>query len=239
MKIINDFLFLIVLLLANTVQIITGFAGNLLAMPLSISLIGYNDAKVVINVFTLVACLIIVIKNYKMINIKELIKMLIGLILGMLFSSTVFSKVDLSFCKYLYGLLITLIGIQKLLIKKEIRLNSFFKILIIFLSGIVHELFLSGGALLVIYATATLHDKNQFRATLAMIWVVLDSILIIQHQSLGLYHNNVFILLILSLIPLIISIQFGNYLYSRVDQEQFQKLTYILIIISGISMFIL
>lgn len=239
MKLINEGIFLIILLLANTVQIITGFAGNLLAMPLSIALIGYNDAKVIINVFTLTVCLIIVIKNYQKIVFKELVKMLLGLILGMSVSALVFKEIDLIVCKYVYGIMITLIGINKLLIKRDISLNYFSKLLIIFLSGVIHELFLSGGALLVIYATETIVDKDQFRVTLAAIWIVLDSLLIVQHWQLGLYHQNILILLLLTLLPLIISVLLGNYLSGRVNQEQFKRLTYLLIIISGISMFIL
>lgn len=57
--IVSSILFLIIILIANTIQVLTGFAGNMLAMPFSIHLIGVNEAKTVLNVFILVACVYI------------------------------------------------------------------------------------------------------------------------------------------------------------------------------------
>ena len=61
--IVSSILFLFVILVANTIQVLTGFAGNMLAMPFSIHLIGVNEAKTVLNVFNLVACLYLWWKN--------------------------------------------------------------------------------------------------------------------------------------------------------------------------------
>lgn len=41
-------------------------------------------------------------------------------------------------------------------------------------SRIIHGMFVSGGALLVIYATQVLKEKEEFRATVAPVWVVLN-----------------------------------------------------------------
>lgn len=68
----KEFIFLIVLFIANIIQAITGFAGTVLAMPASMFLLGIDDAKVVLNVMALISGLLIAISSYKSINKKEL-----------------------------------------------------------------------------------------------------------------------------------------------------------------------
>ncbi len=51
----NQVLFLLVILLANIIQGITGFAGTILAMPPSLMLVGYAVAKPVLNVLGLLS----------------------------------------------------------------------------------------------------------------------------------------------------------------------------------------
>lgn len=46
-------LFLLTVLLSNTIQVITGFAGAMLAMPVSIQLIGLEPAKAILNIVTM------------------------------------------------------------------------------------------------------------------------------------------------------------------------------------------
>ena len=74
---------MLILFVANTVQTITGFAGNLLAMPPSIRLIGPESASAVINVFTVVACLIIAVRNRRYIRVRILVKMVALMLVGM------------------------------------------------------------------------------------------------------------------------------------------------------------
>ena len=71
---IKDILFIFILVAANTVQTITGFAGNLLAMPISVFLVGYESSKTVLNVLTLIVCTWIALKNRKNIQWKILFK---------------------------------------------------------------------------------------------------------------------------------------------------------------------
>ena len=46
-------LFLLTVFLSNTIQVITGFAGAMLDMPVSIRLIGLEPAKAILNIVTM------------------------------------------------------------------------------------------------------------------------------------------------------------------------------------------
>ena len=235
-NILNPILFLFVILIANTIQVLTGFAGNMLAMPFSIRLIGVNEAKTVLNVFTLVACVYIWIKNRAYINKKVFTKIIIFMIIGMLLGIWLFELLPTNFLLTAYAILIIAIALYKMFSKREIRVPDFLMIFVILVAGIIHGMFVSGGALLVIYAVSVLKDKKEFRATLSPVWVVLAIILMFTHAKSGFYTPNTITLIALSMIPLVISIWLGNKLFDKINQAMFLKVTYVLLLISGISL---
>lgn len=100
---ITQFLFLVVVFLANIMQIITGFAGTLLAMPASIMLIGADSAKAILNLIGLVLCLYIVISSYKDINKKQFFKMISIMLLGMYLGIFLYSFITLDSLLFWYG----------------------------------------------------------------------------------------------------------------------------------------
>ena len=158
-EIMCNVLFMLVLFFANAIQTITGFAGNLLAMPPSMKLIGVDEAKTVINIFTMVACLIIAVKNREYIQWKILGRMLIFMLAGMGVGVILFDIISIDILLPVYGIMIILIALKKLFIQKEIKLPGWFMIAVLFLAGIIHGMFLSGGALLVVYAVTVLKTK--------------------------------------------------------------------------------
>lgn len=80
---LQNVLFLIIVLVTNIIQAITGFAGTLLAMPASIMLVGADDAKVMLNLVTLATCVILAVRNRKYIQWKILIRILVFMAIGM------------------------------------------------------------------------------------------------------------------------------------------------------------
>lgn len=234
----DQIVFQIILFLSNTVQTITGFAGTMLAMPFSIRAVGIEEAKAVLNIFTLLACLIITIQNRKKINYKILVKMIAGMIIGMAAGVWMFNIVSVDILLKLYAVLVILISVKKMFINKEIKLPEWSMLIVLFCAGVIHGMFLSGGALLVVYAVTVLKDKDEFRATIAPVWVVLNTILIFNHYSAGYYIMKNLLAAVVSILPLAASLFVGNYLYSRINQNLFLKLTYILLFISGASLLI-
>ena len=234
--IVNPILFLIVILIANTIQVLTGFAGNMLAMPFSIRLIGVNEAKTVLNVFTLVACVYIWLKNRAYINKKVFTKIIIFMVIGMLLGIWLFEIIPINTLLTVYAILIILIALYKMFSKREVSVPDFFMVFVILIAGIIHGMFVSGGALLVIYAVSVLKDKKEFRATLAPVWVILAIILMFTHAKSGFYTPNTITLIGFSMIPLVISIWLGNKLFDKINQAMFLKVTYVLLLISGLSL---
>ena len=229
----KDIIFLIVLFIANVIQAITGFAGTVLAMPPSMFLLGVDNSKVVLNVMALLSGLLIAISGYKRINKKELLKICVFMLIGMAVGILLCKVISLNSLLIIYGIIIIVIAGKNLFFHKEHKLPQAFLIAII-----IHGMFVSGGALLVVYATQVLKDKEEFRATVALVWIVLNSILLVSQIQAHAFNYDNIKLILLSIIPLIVATWIGKKLLKKVSQKVFLNLTYILLIISGISLIV-
>jgi uncharacterized membrane protein YfcA len=82
---------------------------------------------------------------------------------------------------------------------------------------------------------AVFKDKREFRATLAPVWVILGVFLLITHIREGYFTANVNRLTLYSAIPAVVAIVLGNFLHDKIPQGLFIKLTYVLLLASGLS----
>ena len=230
--------FLVVVLVTNAIQAITGFAGTLLAMPPSIMLLGVDEAKVILNFIAWITCLVIVLQNRKVVQWRILGEILLFMAIGMVAGIQIFKMVRLDFLLYGYGVLIIIIAITKLLGGKERHLPSWLLIIVLLAAGIIHGMFVSGGALLVVYAAYALRDKNEFRATVAAVWVVLNTFLAITQIQAGSFSKDTIMWGLIACIPAFIGVLIGNRLHNKISQKLFMKVTYVLLMISGILCFL-
>lgn len=230
--------FLLIVFLSNIIQGITGFAGTVLAMPFAILLLGIEVAKPVLNIVTLVACLLIVFESYKVIQWKEFLKMTVIMILGVFIGEYIYTLFPVDILLIIYACFIILIALKGIFIKKTYDLPEIILIGIIILAGIIHGMFLSGGPLLIIYAVKKLPQKSEFRATLAPVWVVLNTYLLTHQWRMGQLTPMVLRLSFIAIPVLIVAIIIGKKLYDKMSQATFMKLSYILLLISGISLLI-
>lgn len=234
----NILIFLLVILITNGIQAITGFAGTLLAMPPAILLIGVNDAKVVLNLITLITCIVIAYSNKKDINYKVLKKVIIYMGIGMCLGIIIYKIVNIDFLLDIYGIMIILLALKNLFYKKQINYSNILIVILLITAGIIHGMFISGGALLVVYMAHELKNKNEFRATMATVWVLLNSLIAITQIYSRQINENLIILTLIALIPAVLGVFVGNKLHERISKELFMKLTYILLLISGLVIFI-
>lgn len=135
-----------------------------------------------------------------------------------------------------YGIVIVAVALKNLCIHSERKFSPVILGIILLLAGIIHGMFVSGGALLVIYATQVLKDKEEFRATVAPVWVVLNSCLMFTQMRAGLIGQADVRLILISIVPLLVATWIGKKLVKKVSQKVFLNLTYILLLISGISL---
>ncbi len=103
-------------------------------------------------------------------------------------------------------------------------------------SGVAHGMFVSGGPLLIGYLSKTIKDKVSFRATISTVWIILNGIILIDDIQSGLWTAGLVKTQMISIPFLIAGMAIGTWLYKRMSQLLFMKLTYVLLFIAGISL---
>ncbi len=270
------FLFLLVILFANVMQTITGFAGTVLAMPFAIMLMGSEFSRTTLNILGLLASLGVVVLNRKSINWKEVLKICIIMLVGMVGGYLILGLVDISKQVLLiilasFVFLFTIIGCYTTFIKKEgletkkepdvvldannqeitqetvfATKNPWYKEAFLYallvVSGVVHGMYVCGGPLLIIYATKKLKDKDEFRSTLSMVWVVLNGVNLVRDIIAGSFvmvGGNIIDTIAAMVMPVFVligAIAFGNILAKRMNKKVFMIITYVLMAISATSL---
>lgn len=229
-------LFLLVVLLANIIQGITGFAGTVLAMPASIFLIGIDSAKVILNVLGILVSIWIVCIAHQHVIWKEILKAVMLMLIGMTAGIYIYSMLPLSFLLKIYAVFIIIIALKGLLEKEEKSYQEWLLVIIVISAGIIHGMFVSGGPLLMIYLLQKSKDKSSFRANNAVIWIILNSYLAIIHYRSGLFTPDNITMLGLTILPLAIGMIIGNFLHHRISEKNFLTLSYGLLLLSGIAL---
>lgn len=231
---IKDILVFIILFFANLLQAITGFAGTLISMPPTMKLIGVDEAKALLNAIAQISSLMIVITGWRHINWKEFFKMFVLMAVGMMAGIKIFEIFPMDALLIFYGIMIILIALKKLFVHKEIKLPMVVMLLVIFAAGIIHGMFVSGGALLVIYAASALKEKEEFRATIALIWVTIGCYMTGVQVQVGNFNSHVIFLMLVGIIPVFVGTWIGTKLVKKIKQEVFMKITYVLLLLSGV-----
>ena len=230
---LKEILFVIIQVIANTIQAITGFAGGPLAMPPSMALVGVNEAKASITLILWIVTMIVTLQNIKFINPKKLGIMVGLMVVGMVPGMWLFSILPTKILMVVYGVIVVIIGLYKYFAKNSKDLEPPFNYIALLASGLMQGMFTSGGPFLALYATTAIKDKKEFRATVSAVWAILNIYMIFNMYQNEMYNPYVFKLTGISMIPVFFAIFIGNKINKYIKQETFLKLVYILLIISG------
>lgn len=246
----KQILFYIVILLANIIQGITGFAGTILAMPFSLRLVGMDVAVPVLNALGLLSGIYVLAGNYKHVNKKELTRVVLvmgaGLLAGIWVKHLLSGRPRLLYC--ILGAVVLFIAVQGIYTmlrektsetggKSPSKAGGALEWILLIAAGLVHGMFVCGGPLLIGYLTKRLEKKEEFRATISTVWIFLNGILLISQIVQGQWSLQLLKVQAISLPFLLAGMFIGSRLYSRMSQKVFMTITYILLFIAGITLF--
>lgn len=244
-------LLLAVIFIANFLQGVTGFAGAFITMPPAIHLVGVEDARIIVAVMAQVSGAMVVLTGFRHINWRECLKMLFWNILGTIGGLWIFDSVNLTILLILYGILIIGIALKNLIVlfrgeaendrlkrRFEIDVKSPWMILLMLASGVLNGVFLSGGALLVVYAAKALPQKEEMRSTLSFLWIILAGFISVPAAFAGEFTPQLLMICGGGVILLFLATWAGTKVMQRISQKTFMKITYALLLVSGIVVFL-
>lgn len=231
----------LVVFCSHFIGALTGFGCTILAIPFTISLIGPEGAKPVLIILALIQCGVVVIQTFKDINWKELKKIVLLVSLGMPIGILAYSLMSKKLLVDILSIFMILISIKGFLELKGYEFKApkdYILNIILFIGGIIHGAFVSGGPLIMVYSTEKIKDKNVFRATMCMIWIILNLILMTQEIVGGNYTKDVVIYTVLTMPSLIFGVLLGSKLSSKVNQRLFSYIIYTVLVITALFNFL-
>jgi len=242
----------LVVFITHALEAITGFGCTVLALPFVIAIThsmpdGLLFSKIILTIIAWLLALYFVITKCRRINWKQFI-IIFGLAaLGLPIGMWIFDKVDAYILKKALGAFIIFsAGIQlwKIFrpksVTRENKAEKFSPLnyAYLFLGGIVHGVFASGGPLVVLYSTKKLTDKGEFRATMCLLWTLLNTLLIIQFLRRGALTANIGISLLWLLPALVLGIAVGEIVHNKVNELLFRKIVFVTLFAVGVVMVI-
>ena len=223
-------LFLGVFFIAYAIQAITGFAGNIIAMPAGMATVGMQESVAMLNATGMIGCGLIAIQNWKHINWRELAIMLVVMTPFMFVGIWLDAVLPLGILSKIYGAIVVVVGVRGLALKQQRFMPKWLLAVLLVLAGLIQGMFVSGGAIL--------RDKDQFRATLSCIWMVLNFVYAALQLSQGHYTPDCLVMVAIAIPLLLVAIWLGNKLQKRISQATFIKVTYVLLTVIGIILLV-
>jgi uncharacterized protein len=112
------------------------------------------------------------------------------------------------------------------------------RIALLVLGGIAHGLFGTGGPMIVYVVRRRLPDKRAFRATLAVLWLVLNTALLVNFASAGLYVAPVDHALVAIGVTIVPGLVLGELVHQKLDPTRFERAVWLLLLVAGVALVI-
>lgn len=247
MSIMSLILFGCIVFLTFTIEGITGFGSIVLALPFCTLLTSITTAVPALMALDLLLCLYIAVIDYKNVIWKKYFKIVCFVLLGLPIGIWGFTNLPEYMLKCLLGVFMICVAVRGLYTSwhgsAEVqpgpmsRTKNYLLDFLLFFGGITHGAFGAGGPFVIIYASQVFTDKSQFRATLCMMWVTLDVILVANNFKQGFMTSDVWDIVLSGFPFLFAGMLAGNWGHHRIDGQHFTKLVYIVLLCSGFLMF--
>jgi len=233
-----------ILVAAHIVETVTGFGATVMALSLGAHLV---DVEVLVVALVLVAWIQsawIVARGFRYIRWDLLLTRILPFCaLGLPLGVWCFRSLGGESLKLVLGAFVVLVSSMEIyrLFRKGSeaeRLPPAVGMGLLGGGGFFHGLFASGGPMVVYYASREIQEKSSFRATLSVLWLSLNTVLIISYAIFGRLIGQPTKLALYFLPALAFGILVGEILHSRVNELAFKMLVQIVLFFTGVSLLI-
>ncbi|MBR2281549.1 MAG: sulfite exporter TauE/SafE family protein [Spirochaetales bacterium] len=234
-----------------TIEAVTGFGCTVIALPFVTALLGMQEGIIEVTILAFLLALWIAAKNFRDIRFRTLLTIVLLMLPGLVLGQYIQNIADLSILKTLLAAFITAVSALRLgamairhfrardgqQAEREPKVRWYGYIALI-AAGVVHGLFSSGGPLAIIYTSVALPDKRSFRATLCALWTVLNTFLVVSYVAGGRITSAMGGQMLCLLPFMVAGIVVGELLHHKVNDKIFLALVYVVLLATGIVMFI-
>ncbi len=104
------------------------------------------------------------------------------------------------------------------------------------LGGVAHGLFGTGGPMIVYVVRRKLPDKRAFRSTLAVLWLVLNTALLVNFLSLDLYQPHTLDIGIALALVIVPGLYLGERVHHALAPARFERVVWMLLLVAGAAL---
>lgn len=232
----------LVMFFASIMEALTGFGSGVIALPFLVAIIGIKTAVPMIMVISVIFTTYMLAVNYKKVVWKEYFSIIGFVILGLPIGAYVFSSFNEKTLKLFLGVFIlvfSLRALKRLKYPREVthkKTYAAFQRVMLFMGGIVQGAFATGGPLITIYTSDKIKEKSAFRATMCVIWLTLNTMLLTKNFIIGgIMTNRVFTSVAFALPFFIAGAIIGLKLHNIVSSGIFTLIINIVLLFAGIT----
>jgi len=159
--------------------------------------------------------------------------------LGLLAGACLSNGLETALLQSILGVFVVAVAILelcRLLISRDRapRINPIAARILLLGAGFFHGIFASGGPLIVYYASREIDEKRVFRATLSLLWLVLNSVLLCTFIATDRLSSSQVALAGQLAIGLVVGIVLGELWHERIDSRSFRLVVQGVLVITGI-----
>lgn len=228
----------LIVMVAYTVFGLTGFGSSITAMPMLVQVIPLKMAVPLMLVFDLASSLLLGLKHRKVVDRKELLRLVPFMLAGMALGVIVLVKAPERILLLVLGVFILGYSGWSLLGKREPKpLAAAWSAPLGMAGGMFTALFGTGGPIYTIYLARRLDDKAVLRATISSLIFVTGLSRLALFSSAGLYQQQSLLWLAAVLLPCaLLGLFIGNRLHSRLPAHRVVQAIWVILIAGGASL---
>lgn len=241
---------MILVLFANLIEAIAGFGSTVLSLTLGAQLFSIEDLLAMLVPLNLLLSIGILIRSGHQIHWKIFLYRIlpiagaglpIGIFLFQRYSGTTLIQTA-------FGLVVVLLSTFELAkmawekrygpiqVAQDSLLPSRISLIFLFLGGIMQGMYASGGPFIVYYASRALPEKGSFRATLSLLWLLMNLVLVATLSESGKVSAYT-LQFSFYLVPAVLAGLFaGSKIHDHVSEYAFRAGVYVLLAVAGFAL---
>lgn len=227
---------IVIIFIAYVIKGLSGFGSGLVAIPLLAFIFPLTFVVPVMGLLSYSGTIMQSIGLRKHVVWKDLLPLLPFSMLGIGIALWLLINVDAKVLVITLAIFILCYSVYSLLPLPNPAGGRSWAILAGGFGGLVGALFGTGGPFYVVYLKMRQLNKSQFRATIAMIFLVDGGARMLGYASTGFFTQQVLLLVAILFPVLLLAMYVGHHLHIKIDQSRFNQLISLLLMISGIML---
>lgn len=235
------------------VQGSAGFGCTVIAAPVTNGLLGTAMGVPYGTLITLPFLYFLGAKTFRQVSWKDLLKIVALCAPGILVGNYLFYKISPTTAKICIGAMVTFIAliniykyiINPLVLKKEQKEEApdttgkkIFRYGCLILGGVVHGAFTIGGPLITVYTIEAVKEKEKFRNTMNMVWIVLNTYNVFSQYRNGAFTPHLWSAVAVGVPMAAVGFFLGMAFLKKINREQFLRIVYCVLLVIGVNMLI-